>query len=78
MGKVIAQVSREVRFSFDTDEQKAEFEAYAKAHGMSLAGFVKWATFAMRARNRTGSHHGANGSGRTSAPLDKNAIHGDT
>ena len=61
-------MSREVRFSFDTDAQKAEFDAYAKAHGMTLSGFAKWAVFAQRLRNRTGSHHATKGKGRTTAP----------
>ena len=71
-------MSREVRFSFDTEAERAEFYIYAKAHGMTLSAFAKWAVFAMRSRNRTGSHHKGNGTGRTSAPLDKRPISTDS
>ncbi len=62
-------MSREVTFSFDTEADKAEFTAYAKARGMSLSAFAKWACFAMRTKNRLGSHHPTKGVGRGSAPL---------
>lgn len=61
-------VTRDVRFSFDTLEQKAEFEAYARAHGMSLSAYAKWACFAQRNRNRSGSHHQPRKAGRATAP----------
>ena len=62
-------MSRDTRFSWDSLEQKADFTAYAKARGMSLSAFAKWACFAMRTKNRTGSHHGANGQGAGVRPL---------
>src|SRR5271157_2956983 len=74
----ISFVSRDVRFSFDTEQEKMEFSEYAAAHGMSLSAFAKWAVFAQRNRNRTGSHHLTNGRGRSSAPLDTEAISTDT
>jgi len=43
-------MSREVRFSFDSEEQKAEFEAYAKGKGMSLSGLSKMAVFQYKAK----------------------------
>jgi len=61
-------VSREVRFSFDTEEEKALFAAYASGRGMSLSAMAKTALYAYRTRNRTGSHHPTKGKGRTSAP----------
>ena len=74
----VAPVSREVRFSFDTEQEKVEFSEYAAAHGMTLSAFAKWAVFAQRNRNRTGSHHLTNGRGRSSAPLDTDPISTDT
>ena len=41
-------MSRDTRFSWDSLEQKADFTAYAKARGMTLSAFAKWACFAMR------------------------------
>ena len=61
-------MSRETRFSFDSEEQKAEFEAYAKAHGMTLSGFAKWACFTVRNKNKRGAHHPIR-AGRITAPL---------
>jgi len=61
-------MSREVRFSFDTDEQKAEFEAYSKARGLSLSAFAKHACFVVRDKYRLGSHHPVKRTGRSGAP----------
>jgi len=71
-------MSRETRFSWDSEEQKAEFEAYAKARGLTLSAFAKWACFQAKSRNRTGSHHGSNGSGRTTAPLTESGVSDDS
>ena len=69
-------MSRKVEFSFDTDDQKSEFESYAKSKGFaSLSAFVRWAAFAIRSKNRAGSHHPTKATGRTGAPLDSGSIH---
>ena len=61
-------MSREVRFSFDTEADKLDFQAYAKAKGMTLSVLAKVATYAYRAKNRAGSHHPTKGKGRKGAP----------
>jgi hypothetical protein len=61
-------VSREVRFSFDTEAQKQGFEEYAKARGLSLSAFAKHACFVVRDKYKLGSHHPAKGRGRHGAP----------
>ena len=50
-------MSRAVKFSFDTEENRRDFEAYARSKGMTLSELAKVATFAYRAKNRAGSHH---------------------
>ena len=57
-------MSREVRFSFDTDAQKAEFEAYAKARGLTLSAFVKHAAFSVKEKYSFGAHHPTTGKPR--------------
>ena len=61
-------MSREVRFSFDTEEQKAEFEAYAKARGLSLSAFAKHACFVVKDKYKLGAHHPVVRAGRHGAP----------
>lgn len=43
-------MSREVRFSFDTNDQRVEFEEYSKAKGLTLSQFAKMAVFAYKAK----------------------------
>ena len=50
-------MSKSVKFSFDTEEEKQCFAEYAKAKGMTLPILAKVATYAYRAKNRAGSHH---------------------
>jgi hypothetical protein len=38
-------VAKEVRFSFDSEEQKSEYLAYAKRHGHTLSSLSKHALF---------------------------------
>lgn len=61
-------MSRDIRFSFDSEEQKAEFAAYASDRGMSLSAFAKWATFTIRNKNRKGAHHPAKARGALLRP----------
>jgi len=49
-------MSKTVSFSFDSEEQKNDFEAYAKERGMSLSVFAKWSCFTVRSKNRAGVH----------------------
>jgi hypothetical protein len=46
----MSRFSLQVRFSFDSLEQKASYTAYAKKKGMSLSALVKMATFQYRER----------------------------
>ena len=72
-------MSREVRFSFDSDEQKAEFEAYAKARGLSLSSFVKSAAFSVKEKFSFGAHHPVTGKRPGRPPKAKsNAQHVET
>ena len=57
-------MSREVRFSFDTEEQKADFEAYAKARGLTISAFVKYAAFSIKEKYSFGAHHPVTGKPR--------------
>lgn len=57
-------MSRETRISFDTDEQKADFTAYAKARGLSLSAFVKFAAFSVKGKYSFGAHHPTTGKSR--------------
>ena len=49
-------MSKTVSFSFDTEEQRTEFDAYARSKGLSLSAFAKWACFTVRSKNRAGVH----------------------
>ena len=61
-------MTRETRFSWDSEQQKAEFEAYARARGLSLPAFAKHACFVVKEKYRLGSHHPAKSAGRTATP----------
>lgn len=37
--------TRQVKFSFDTQEEKAECTRYAKVKGLSLSAFARFATY---------------------------------
>lgn len=54
-------MSREVRFSFDTASEKADFEIYARAKGLTLSALAKHATYAYRSKNSIGAHHALTG-----------------
>jgi hypothetical protein len=43
-------VSKEVQFSFDTEEDRTDFILYAKGKGMSLSALAKYAIYQYRAR----------------------------
>ena len=61
-------MSRDVRFSFDSEAQKQEYMDYAEARGLTLSAFAKHACFTVKDRYRFGSHHPAKGRGRRAAP----------
>ncbi len=65
-------MSREVQFSFATDEEKQEFETLAKNRGLTLSQFCRWCAYkylrdrkANTAGNRTRRAAGARTSDST-------------
>jgi hypothetical protein len=57
-------VSREVRFSFKTEAEKADFQSYAEARGLTLSAFVKYAAFSVKEKYSFGAHHPVTGKPR--------------
>jgi len=57
-------MTNSVRFSFDSAEQKAEFEAYARSRGLTLSQFVKFAAFSVKEKYSFGAHHPTTGKPR--------------
>lgn len=67
-------MSREVRFSFDTEVDKADFEIYARAKGLTLSALAKHATYAYRAKNRIGAHHALKDRGALRRPASSSNL----
>ncbi|NVO33491.1 hypothetical protein [Hymenobacter lapidiphilus] len=41
MNKTATRVARSVTFTFDSEEEKAAYQAHAKRRGLTLAGLIK-------------------------------------
>jgi hypothetical protein len=57
-------MTRDTRFSWDSEDQKAEFTAYAKARGLTLSQFCKFAAFSVKEKYSFGAHHPVTGKPR--------------
>lgn len=64
-------MGREVRFTFKTEEEKLEFEAYAASRGLTLSSLAKAALYSYRSRNAPGSHHALKGRGAVGRPISR-------